>query len=40
MRKAGYEIAAPTEKGARRWVLAKRIPRFVTLRLFGREISV
>jgi hypothetical protein len=40
MRKAGYEIGAPTEKGARRWVLAKRIPRFVTLRLFGREISV
>ena len=40
MRKAGYEVGTPTEKGARRWVRAASRPRFGTLRLFGIKISV
>ena len=41
MRNGGYEIATPTDKGARRWeAVPKPQPRIGTLRLFGRKISV
>ena len=40
MRKGGYEIGDPTDKGARRWVAVERRPRFGTLRVLGLKISV
>jgi len=40
MRTGGYEIGTPTERGARRWVLAERSKRFGTLRLLGLKISL
>jgi hypothetical protein len=40
MRKAGYELGEPTERGARRWVDVGPRPRFGTLRVFGLKISV
>ena len=40
MRKAGYEIGEPTEKGGRRWIAVGRRPRFGSFRIFNLKISV